>query len=251
MNASSSPNGLYDARFFSYTSLQSLKSAQAIVPILRQLLPEVNSVADFGCAQGVWLKCWMDNGMNDIQGVDGDYVDRATLAVPVEFFHARDLNKPIDLERRFDLACSLEVAEHLQPENSEQFIHALTRHADIVLFSAAPPGQGGESHINERPFDSWREMFRAKGYAAYDCVRPLIAGSKDVSYWYRYNILLYVHSSAVSSLSAETRTTWIADDEKIADISQPLFRARKFLVNLLPYRLQNMLARAKARAVKN
>jgi hypothetical protein len=34
------------------------------------------------------------------------------------------------------------------------FVYCLARHARrFVLFSAAPPGQGGEFHVNERPFE--------------------------------------------------------------------------------------------------
>lgn len=248
MVAPSSSKTNYDARFFAYTASQSYKSAQTMVPIMRALLPEIASTIDFGCAQGVWLRCWMDHGINDIQGIDGNYVDRSALAIPVENFSALDLNEPIDLGRRFDLAYSLEVAEHLHPENSKRFVKSLTRHADLVLFSAAPPGQGGESHINERSFDSWRALFQAHGYAAYDCVRPRIAHLDEVAFWYRYNIMLYVHHNLEAALPAIIRSTKIADGKPIPDISPPLFKLRKLIINLLPSGLQNALARIKASA---
>ena len=246
MSVSSSSKSVYDAEFFAYTSSQSHKSAQAIIPVLRELLPFVNSVADFGCAQGVWLKSWSENGIEDIQGIDGDYVDQSKLAIPADRFHAQDLNDSIDLGRDFDLAYSLEVAEHLRPENSARFVDTLTRHSKIVLFSAAPPGQGGESHINERSFDSWRALFGSKSYAAYDCVRPRIAARGDVAFWYRYNVMLYVHSDLAATLPDAVRATRIADGDRIADISPALFRLRKLIVRLMPGGVQNALARAKA-----
>ena len=246
MAAPCSTKTVYDEQFFAYTSSLSNKSAEVIVPILRKLLPGVASVVDFGCAQGVWLKHWMDNGIDDIQGVDGDYIDLSKLAIPGKNFYAQDLNEPIDLGRHFDLAYSLEVAEHLHPENSERFIESLTCHADIVLFSAAPPGQGGESHINERSFDSWRALFYARRYAAYDCVCPSIANLNEVSFWYRYNVMLYVHNDFEATLPKNIRATKVDDGQPIADISPPLFKLRKFIIRLLPYGLQNLLARGKA-----
>ena len=73
------------------------------------------------------------------------------LAIPRECFSAVDLNKSFEVDRRFDLAMSMEVAEHLVPESSANFVRSLTRLSDIVLFSAAVPGQGGTNHINFHP----------------------------------------------------------------------------------------------------
>lgn len=240
---SSSP---YDSQFFAYTSSISRISAGRVVPELRALFPDIRSVADFGCAQGVWLNAWVENGVADIQGVDGDYVERGALAIPADKFHAQDLNTAIDLGRRFDLAYSLEVAEHLRPECSEQFVASLVRHADVVIFSAAPPGQGGESHINERTFDDWRALFAAHGYSAYDCIRPRISEMAEVSFWYRYNVVLYVRDDVADTLAPEILATKVPEDAPIADVSPPLFKLRKFLIRLMPYALQNALARTKA-----
>ena len=46
------------------------------------------------------------------------------------------------------------AAERIVPLLREQ-----TRHSDIVLFSAAPPGQGGHGHVNERSYEYWRGEF--------------------------------------------------------------------------------------------
>lgn len=237
----------YNSTFFAYTSAISRVSAQIVVPIFRNILPTCKSVADFGCAQGVWLNCWMENGVVDVYGVDGDYVDRDHLHISNECFQSQDLNEPVDLKRKFDVVYSLEVAEHLRPENSESFIKSLTNHSEIVIFSAAPPGQGGEYHINERPFESWRALFKKQGYEAYDCIRPLIADQKTVSFWYRYNIILYVHKNSVSKLSAEVIATKVSDADRIADVSPFLFKARKFIIRLLPYKVQNLIAKTKAK----
>lgn len=249
MTAQNSQPAPYDEQFFNYTSSISKISARAVVPVVASLVPGLKSVADFGCAQGVWLACWRENGIEDVQGVDGDYVDQDALAIPRERFTPFDLNAPIDLGRRFDMAYSLEVAEHLRPENSAQFVKSLTRHADVVLFSAAPPGQGGESHINERSFDDWRALFKAEGFNAYDCVRPRIQSLGDVSFWYRYNVFLYVREGAEDRVGPDVAQTRIPDGEPMKDVSPPLFKLRKFLIRLLPYPVQNTLARIKASLV--
>jgi hypothetical protein len=247
MHRASPAKSVYDKRFFAYSSRLSPSSAEAVVPVLRELLPDVKSVVDVGCARGVWLNEWKVNGVDDLQGVDGEYVDKDALVIPRVAFHAQDLNESIDLGRSFDLACSLEVAEHLQPKNSERFVESLARHAKVILFSAAPPGQGGESHINEQSLEFWRDLFSRQGYAAYDCVRNRIAHMDHVLYWYRYNIILYVHCDVESELPTAIRENRIMDDRRISDISPLLFKLRKFIIRNLPSRLQNALARAKAK----
>ena len=62
----------------------------------------------------------------------------------------RDLAQPLQIDRRFDLALSLEVAEHLPPECGSEFVQTLTDLSSVILFSAAIPFQGGTDHLNEQ-----------------------------------------------------------------------------------------------------
>jgi len=236
----------YDSRFMDYADRSSRHSARTISTLLRQALT-ITSVLDIGCAKGTWLSAWQEAGVGEIMGVDGSYVATDELVVPRERFVAADLSQPIDLQRKFDLVQTLEVAEHIRSEAADQFVQNLVRHsAGVVLFSAAPPGQGGEFHVNEQPYDYWREKFRAHGFAAYDYIRPLIANDKSVSFWYRFNTLLYVHEDATKSLPETIRTARVPDARRIRDVSPAWFRVRKMLVRALPDAMQQALARAKA-----
>ena len=237
---------VYDSAFFNYTSAISDMSSGAMVPIVKSLLPNIQSVVDFGCAQGVWLSKWQKSGVSDFVGLDGAYVDTSKLRIPLDCFIETNLNESIKLGRKFDLAYSLEVAEHLLPSRSKQFVASLTRHADIVLFSAAPPGQGGESHINEQNYEYWQSIFAEFDYIAYDCLRPEIGKNTSISYWYRYNSILYVKKGCEMELSEEIRLTRVVDGQKISDISPLWFKIRKTVVMTLPDPVQNVLARIKA-----
>src|SRR5690348_6943322 len=104
----------YTSEFFSAIEQGALQSARVIVPlVLKQIRPK--SVLDVGCGQGIWLMAFREQGIEDLWGVDGDYVDRQQLKIPADRFLARDLSQPLDLGRTFDLVVSLEVAEHLKP----------------------------------------------------------------------------------------------------------------------------------------
>lgn len=237
---------VYDSAFQNMASVGSAYAARRVAQALSEMAP-IRSVIDLGCAQGEWLAQWRARGVTDILGVDGDYVDRARLRIPADAFVTHDLATPYAGTRRFDLAQSLEVAEHLPAARAAAFVADLTGLADMVLFSAAPPGQGGEHHINEREAAYWQDLFAAHGYVAVDALRPLLAGDRAAPAWYRYNLLLYVRREALGRLSPAARRRQLAEGEAVRDVSPPLYRIRKLLIRALPPALRDLLARLNAR----
>jgi SAM-dependent methyltransferase len=188
----------YTSDYYSNLREGAQRSARVVVPLVLRLA-EPRSVIDVGCAQGVWLSVFREHGIEDFLGVDGDYIERGRLEIPVERFRAHDLTQPLRMERTFDLAVSLEVAEHLPPESAETFIESLTRLAPIVLFSAAAPYQGGECHVNEQWPAYWAEHFGRGGYLPIDCLRRRIWGNPDVEWWYAQNKFLYAERGYLES----------------------------------------------------
>lgn len=185
---------VYTENFFRELREGARRSAREIVPIVVRLLrPE--SVVDVGCGLGTWLSVFAENGVGTILGIDGAYVDRASLEILGETFLPHDLSQPLRLDRSFDLATSLEVAEHLPEEHAETFVDSLTRLAPVVLFSAAIPYQGGTNHVNEQWPEYWAALFEKRGYVPVDCIRKQVWQNGQVEWWYAQNILLYVEES--------------------------------------------------------
>ena len=184
-----------------YEGLQngSLHSAEVVAPLVLGLLP-VRSVVDVGCGVGAWLAAFQKLGVDDIWGVDGEYVDANILQIPRPRFQAADLSKPFVLDRTFDLAMSLEVAEHLPPDCAAQFVESLTGLAPVVLFSAAIPFQGGNHHVNEQWPDYWAALFKARDYVTIDCIRKRVWENEAVEWWYAQNTLLFVRADALERL---------------------------------------------------
>lgn len=174
----------------------ALASARAVAPIVTRYV-RPRSVLDVGCGNGVWLSAFRDAGADDIFGIDGDYLDPSALVVPPERFRTHDLKESFDLGRRFDLVVSLEVAEHLPPDGEDDFVRDLTRHGDVVLFSAAVPGQGGWHHVNERWQSHWSLKFERLGYERIDAIRPVVWANPRVAWWYSQNAFLYVKADAL------------------------------------------------------
>ena len=151
----------YTAKF--YRELESTRqSAAEIVPIIIELL-KPSSIVDIGCGSGHWLAAAAELGVTDFLGVDGDWVNESQLGIPAKKFIAHDLSTPLNLDRRFDLALSLEVAEHLSEAAAGTFVQNLCSAADTVVFSAAIPGQGGRHHINEQWPAYWADLFHGCG----------------------------------------------------------------------------------------
>jgi SAM-dependent methyltransferase len=194
--------GAYTTKFFETQHSGSRQSAERVVPLIIDLI-RPRSVVDIGCGVGTWLAVFFDQGVEDILGVDGDYVDRDMLQIPEERFLASDLTKPIKLDRRFDLVCCLEVAEHLAAECAETLIDTLTGLGPVILFSAAVPYQGGTKHVNEQWPEYWANLFNDKGYLAIDCLRATIWQNPNVEWWYAQNILLYVERAYLNVLDAD------------------------------------------------
>lgn len=236
----------YTSDFYAYQEPGSRASAEVVVPMLTRHL-NIASVLDVGCGRGMWLSVWRANGVQDIAGLDGDYVDRNRLHIPADRFTAGDLTKGFDLGRRFDLVSTLEVAEHLPTAASPDFVKSLTRHGPMVLFSAAVPGQGGENHINEQPYGFWRALFAAEGFRAFDPLRPTIHADPRVEPWYRYNVLLYVHDAVIPTLPAAIAETRVPDAAEVPDVSPFGYRMRKALLRHLPVSTVTSLAQLNAR----
>lgn len=166
------------------------RSPRQIVPWLMELL-QPQSVVDVGCGPGYWLAVFRELGVVEVLGFDGDWVDQTRLEIPAGSFHPVNLRQPLPCDRKFDLALSLEVAEHLPEQNAAGLVETLTGLSQSVLFSAAIPGQGGQGHVNEQWPEYWMGLFGQRGFQCLDCIRPRFWSNPEVEYWYAQNTLLF------------------------------------------------------------
>lgn len=166
-------------------------SAMEVLPHVFDFV-QPKSVVDIGCGGAAWLSACYALGIKNILGIDGDYVDPGKLKIPRQKFQAHDLKQPLVIDQTFDLAMSLEVAEHIPREYAEIFIGSLVRLAPVVLFSGAIPFQDGVGHVNEQWPAYWASLFRQHGYQAVDCIRKKVWNNGHVDTWYKQNIMLFV-----------------------------------------------------------
>jgi SAM-dependent methyltransferase len=186
---------LYNQDFYEQQKTLSTESARGIIPLILQLA-EPKSVIDVGCGVGTWLRVFKDTAPDiHVLGLDGEY-NKDRLLIGAHEFIGCDLEGPLpSFPSKFDLAMSLEVAEHLSPRRGPSFVKDLTSLSDVVLFSAAWPGQRGVNHINEQWHDYWVKLFTSADFIPIDWVRPLTMKRTSVALHYRSNILLFIHKN--------------------------------------------------------
>ena len=201
-------------------------------------------MVDFGCGVGTWVKTGKELGVQESLGIEGNWLHKRHLVIEENDFRYEDLASKIDLPNQFDLAISLEVAEHIDEKSSEIFINNLTKASKIVLFSAAVPGQRGSGHVNEQWPEYWIEKFKSRNYVAIDIIRPSIWNESKIKSWYKQNTILFIHKNKVSEYPSlipfldESRNIWSIVHPDVfvrqIQISHPKFSNFSQLIGSLP-----------------
>lgn len=189
---------VYNKAFYLNQMNESKKSAREIIPMLFDIY-KPNSVIDVGCGTGAWLSEFKNAGVENVLGMDGDYVNRELLMIDKNEFLAQDLNGDFGdkINNKFDMAMSLEVAEHIEYKNAKKFVKSIINFSDFILFSAAIPYQGGTEHINENWIEYWSTLFREYDFYPIDYFRDKIWSNTNICWWYRQNIMIYVRKDKI------------------------------------------------------
>jgi SAM-dependent methyltransferase len=141
------------------------------------------SAVDIGCGSGALLVALRKLGVRRLLGIDA-------AEAGLDMAQARGLDtRKLDLATDtllysacYDIAISMETAEHLPASAADRYIELLCSLAPIVIFTAAHPGQGGIGHLNEQPPEYWIGYFKAHGF---QCLPALskVEGEKTVADW--------------------------------------------------------------------
>ncbi|MEP3420327.1 MAG: methyltransferase domain-containing protein [Erythrobacter sp.] len=203
-----SPDSLYGTDFHANRDARTRAAARHIIgKVIDWVDPK--SACDVGCGVGTWLAVARELGIEDVHGFEGPWAKTANLVLDSDEVSFQNLEAKVEADRKFDLAISLEVAEHLDPSRAAGFVGDLCALSDCVMFSAAIPLQGGTGHINEQWQSYWADHFQSKNYIAFDPIRPLIWQDESIAFWYRQNMLVYARegSEAAAKLAKVTSGT--------------------------------------------
>lgn len=158
---------VYDDRYFRWHHNMTRNYATETMNwFIDTFKPE--SIIDFGCGIGAYLESGLNKGITNLKGYDigGNYLLPYINDTIKEFIEFEDCTKILD-SGKYDCVISLETGEHIDPSGSDNFIDNLcnsTEDKGFILFSAAPPGQGGTGHINCQPKSFWLNKFLTRGF---------------------------------------------------------------------------------------
>ncbi|MBN7817512.1 methyltransferase domain-containing protein [Algoriphagus pacificus] len=236
-------NKYYKDNFYKSRDSNTKESASQILQLLFNYF-KPKSMVDFGCGVGTWVKIGQELGVQEILGLEGNWLDKSHLVIPESSFQHKDLTTSFILNKEYDLAISLEVAEHINEKYSTNFINNLTSASKIILFSAAIPGQRGAGHVNEQWPEYWIEKFKSKGYVALDLIRPYIWDNNDIKSWYKQNTLVFIDKNKLEELPVllkfidEKKKMWaiVHPDtfKRQIDISHPRFSTLPKVLGSIP-----------------
>ncbi len=120
------------------------------------------TVLDAGCAMGFLVE-----GLRNL-GVEAYGVDISEYAIEKVHQDVRDycwqgsIVEPFP--RSYDLIISIEVFEHMDPEDAEAAARNLCNHTDDIIFSSTPFDYEEATHFNVRPPEYWSELFAKQGF---------------------------------------------------------------------------------------
>lgn len=158
-------SAIYDAQFFeSYNEVQEEDIRSAADTLHLVFIP--STAIDFGCGPGMMVRRLREN-LVDAWGIDGS--EHAITKAHPDVRSSLMVGDITDLRATnvYDLVICTEVAEHLPADQADRLVEVLTKAVGPrghLVFTAAPPGQGGYDHINEQPMSYWESKFSALGF---------------------------------------------------------------------------------------
>jgi len=145
------------------------------------------SVVDFGCGMGDYVKTLQKNNIN-ATGFDGN---PNTPELSNNVCKVLDLSVPIQFDVKFDWVISLEVGEHLPPRFEDIFINNLhNNNISGIILSWAVKGQGGHGHFNEQNNDYIKSKVCKLGYIN-DIISENILRKNSTFHWFKNTIMVF------------------------------------------------------------
>lgn len=185
-------DAIYDDKFFRENVKISGDNSKECVDVILEFF-KPNSVVDFGCGPGVYLKEFEKKGIK-ILGIDGSIYAKNNSVINKEKIIIKDFRKEINLNKKFDMAICFEVAEHMEKKFSNMLVKNITKCMDIIIFTAAKIGQGGMDHINEQTPEFWMNIFNKNGFRFEKKISEEMKKrmkEKNVVWWIPENLMVF------------------------------------------------------------
>jgi hypothetical protein len=186
----------YNPLVFLYYHEHALANAPAVARTFEEVFPKARRFIDAGAGWGAYAAELRRRGH---KVVAYEYRGLGRIISRLQGVETRpfDLARPVEVTPAgCDLAYSFEVAEHLPPQLGDRLVAFLAASAPTIVFTAAPPGQGGSGHINEQERPYWVKRFRNHGMVErLDLQDRVAAGFRTAqSRWLAANVSVFTRA---------------------------------------------------------
>ena len=124
------------------------------------------TVLDAGCATGYLVSALRDRGV-EAWGFDiSSYAISSAKEEIQPYLNVQSLTDPLPshFPNRFDLAVTIEVLEHMFPEEGSEAIAKLCSYSDTVIFSSTPSDINNRTHVNVQQSEYWAKEFSKNSF---------------------------------------------------------------------------------------
>ena len=188
----------YTESFFGWgdNATQQKVLAEYFVPkIIEKFNPKY--VFDIGCGSGQWLDEYRKYNVltKGVEGSSNAFIEMSKETKDnVLQWDLRDKIKEEDYN--IDFVQSFEVAEHIEEEYADVFVHNLIKDdPDIILLTAAPPDQHGFQHVNCQERYYWMKKMKDERYLFNQDLLNEIKDwgvPKDCPVWWSSNLMVFI-----------------------------------------------------------
>ena len=188
----------YTESFFGWgdNATQQKVLAEYFVPkIVERFNPKC--VLDVGCGTGQWLDEYRKYNVltKGVEGSINAFIEMSEETKDnVLQWDLRDKIEEEDYD--VDFVQSFEVAEHIEEEYADVFVHNLIKDdPDIILLTAAPPDQHGFQHVNCKEREYWMKKMKDKDYLFNQDLLNEIkdwGAPKDCPFWWPSNLMVFI-----------------------------------------------------------
>ena len=185
----------YNPFVFRFYHMHAVESAPAVADTFQDVFPWARRFLDVGAGSGAFAAELQRRG-HTVLAFEHSRLGRLIAqrqGVPVKPFDlAKNQPDPCEVDQ-FDVSFCFEVAEHLPPSLGDRLVTFVAATSATVVFTAAPPGQGGTGHINEQPAEYWISRFEGCGMRHRSDLqqRVAIGFARARSRWLATNVLVF------------------------------------------------------------
>ncbi|MNW42157.1 bifunctional 3-demethylubiquinone-9 3-methyltransferase/ 2-octaprenyl-6-hydroxy phenol methylase [compost metagenome] len=132
------------------------------------------TVLDAGCATGYLVEAFRARGV-EAYGIDiSDYAISNAKEEIRQYLEVQSILDPLPsyFPQKFDLVITLEVLEHLFPEEGKVALEKLCEYSDNIIFSSTPNDIDDRTHVNVQLGEYWVRLFAENSFF-HELIQPL------------------------------------------------------------------------------